>query len=432
MRVFVLAVLLISCALAQAEVGNGVTLSTTLANKAEIPLVGLDLDQIKDSDVESLVKDGFLGEGSIRLFDTSHVSGGEHEVAKGIVAAVKELSESQVLDKPVEVHVVTKVWYTYLGYERTRMSVQESLRELEPAISDPKIDLKVHMMLHWPRCYQGIEWMQCELEEENLPAAVKAAGPAPHLNKKDAWKGSWKALEDMYGSKAAFPNIASIGVANFKNGDLKTLMETSRIQPHLVQLNVWSLLNDPQTVNLCHHYQSAVQVFDVMNGIIARAATTPHANGFLRKVAHEIASGAEPVTTDEVIFKWLTEFGISTVQDDPSLSLEGIQDLSESNQKVVASAVEAILTSNDLEDDVHVKVTFHAVDEDMVLFYYPGPTAEDEMMIKYIKKGSSYVESTHPRHTFRMYSAVDPHVYYDHMVEGYYGDTQDVRVELSR
>lgn len=405
-------------------------LSSTLYNGVEIPLIGIDLDQTKGSETEELVIASLTGDSPIRLFDSSHVSQQEGNIAKGIVAGVHKLKDSKRIQGRVEVHLVTKVWYTHLGYERTRLSVQESLRDLSPAIQDPNVDLKIHLLLHWPRCYVGIEWMHCQEEEDALPAAVRAAGPAPHLNKGKAWQESWKALEDIYGSKQAFPNIVSIGVANFKNGDMKAVMEESRVRPHLVQLNVWSLLNDPQTVHLCHQNSAAIQVFDVMNGIVTRASSTPHANGYLRKIAHEISPADDPVTTDQVIFKWLTSYGIAGLQVDPSLSLDGVLDLTDEHQKVVSHAVEAILTNTDMEDDIHVKVTFHADNQDMVLFYYPGPTDEDEMMIAYIKKGSSYDEPTHPRHAFRLYSAVDPHVYYDHIVDGYYGDAVDVHVEL--
>lgn len=227
--------------------------------------------------------------------------------------------------------------------------------------------------------------------------------------------------------------MASIGVANFKNGDVKAIMNESRIRPHLVQLHVWSLLHDPSTVNLCNRYKAHMQVFDVMNGILSRAKDSPHASGHLRKVAHELsAADKPPLTTAQVVFKWLSQYEISALQKEADLTIHDIPDLNEEHLKDVGLAVEALLSGSDMENDVHVQVTFHAIDQDMVLFYYPGPTDEDEVIISYIKKGSSYQEPTHPKHAFRLYSAVDPYVYHDHIVDGYYGDFQNVHVILQQ
>lgn len=401
-----------------------------LSNNNKIPLLGLEVGHMVASEVEAVVTEGYTLGDEVRLLDTSHFAGNENEVAMGIVAGARIAKELNDIKDPLEIHVVTKVWYTHLGYERTRLSVRESLKALDVARRDPNVNLKIHLMLHWPRCYDGVEWMHCEEEENDLPDYVKNAGPAPHLDRRNAWKESWRALEDIYSSKEAYPNIASIGVANFKNGDVEALMRDSRIKPHLVQLNVWSLLNDPTTVHLCHKHRAQIQVFDVMNGVLAHARETPHASGYLRMVAHEISNGANPITTSQLVFKWLTQFDIAGLHFDPNLSLNEVPDIGDDYQMIVSHAIEALLSGNDMEEDVHVQVTFHAQDQDMVLFYYPGPTAEYEMMISYIKKGASFEEPTHPNHAFRLYSAVDPHIYYDHVVEGSYGEQQDVHVTL--
>jgi hypothetical protein len=198
------------------------------------------------------------------------------------------------------------------------------------------------------------------------------------VDKQNAWKESWKALEDIYNSKEeSYPGVASIGVANFKNGDMKTLMDESRIRPHMVQLNVWSLLHDPTTVNLCNQYTNAhMQVFDVMNGILSPAKEAPHASGHLRKVAHELLAAAEPLTTSQVVFKSLSQYKISALQREADLTIHDILDLSEAHLKEVGHAIETILSGSNMEDDVHVQITFHAKDQDMVLFYYPGPNDE--------------------------------------------------------
>ena len=147
--------------------------TVTLSNDREMPLIGLGVGNLQANRVENMIYEGLKAENKVRLIDTAHASFNEKEVAKGITTGVKRFKNSEKLDGRVQVHVVTKIWYTYLGYERTKLSVRESLEALGEAIKDPDVDLKVHFLIHWPRCYEGIEWMNCEQEEIDLPAVVK-------------------------------------------------------------------------------------------------------------------------------------------------------------------------------------------------------------------------------------------------------------------
>jgi diketogulonate reductase-like aldo/keto reductase len=284
--------------------------------------------------------------------------------------------------------------------------------------------------------------MNCEQEENDLPAAVKKAGPSPLLDKDNAWKESWKALEDMYNS-GDYPAMAGIGVSNFSGEEAHTLVQMARVQPHIIQMNVWSLLNDPRLVNICKRNNIHIQVFNVMNRILGNARATPHAYHHVLMVANQLGKDCPEdfptISAAQVVLKWLVQYGISVLprtsnlnrlMENSAVSLSKIPDLSEEHLEVVAHAVEAMLSGNDLEEDVHVKVTFHAKNQDMFLYFFPGPTEETEKQITYIAKGDSFEESTHPKHTFRMYNAYDPDVYHDYTVEGSYGDHDHIHVEL--
>jgi diketogulonate reductase-like aldo/keto reductase len=395
-----------------------------------MPLVGLEADHLKVSDVA----DAFRSEnGGIRLFDTSHVAGNEHVVAQGIVDGVKLLKDTKNLQGPVEVHVVTKIWYTHLGYNRTKHSIQETFDAFSEALNDPGINLKIHAMLHWPRCYEGIEWMNCEHEESQLSDHVKRLGPAPHLDSDEAWKESWRALEDLYTSGKENLRLASVGIANFNHKDLVNLMRSARVAPQLVHMSTWSLLHDPYAVDLCNKHGAHIQVSDMMHSVVAPAVgkNLPNAGSHMQKVAYELSSGSsDSFSISQVVAKWLNQFGISVLQQEADFSIDEVPDLSEEHQFELGSAIEAVLSQNDLEDDAFVKVKFHAQDQDMVLFYFPGPEEEDEVMISYIRKGSFYEESTHPNHPFRVYSAVDPYTHFDYKVDATYGESQDVYVTL--
>ena len=412
--------------------------TTTLSNKQKFPLIGLGVGNLPANKVVDMVYNALKSDAKIRLIDTAHASRNEELVAKGITAGVQRFKDSTKTEGRVQVHVVTKVWYTHLGYQRTKLSVDESLAALESAIMDENVDLKVHVLIHWPRCYEGIEWMNCAEEEKNLPQYVKDAGPDPHLDKENAWKQSWKALEDIYNSPD-YPVIASIGVSNFVNGDVDELIRISSVKPHILQMNVWSLLNDPHLVNVCHKNDLHIQVFNVMNGIIRRDRVAPHAQHHLLKVANDISKTLDevPVTASQVVLKWLLQMGISVVPrsisegelfENSAVELAKIPDLSEDHLEIVAHAIEALLSGEDLPEDVHVKVTFHAKNQDMFLYWFRDEATEKQ--ISYIGQGESFEESTHPNHTFRVYNAYDPDIYYDHRVQGSYGDHEQVHVEL--
>ena len=176
-----------------------------LKSGVSIPLVGMGIGNLAHGNIPRAVRDQLAS--GVRLIDTAHASNNERILAD----AISDFDRSGGGggggslrsgggrgdgngndDDPI--HVVTKVWYTHLGYERTKLSVMESLRELQlPAGSGRRI--LVHLLLHWPRCNDAISWMHCEEEEEKLPQSVKDVGPPPHLDKDNAFKESWRALE---------------------------------------------------------------------------------------------------------------------------------------------------------------------------------------------------------------------------------------------
>jgi len=103
--------------------------SVTLSNDHTFPLVGLGVGNLQANRIETMIYQGLQGDHRIRLIDTAHASRNEAQVAKGIVTGVQRFLKDEEAagrhHERVQVHVVTKVWYTYLGYERTKYSVRE-------------------------------------------------------------------------------------------------------------------------------------------------------------------------------------------------------------------------------------------------------------------------------------------------------------------
>lgn len=110
-----------------AQVGNVISnedgvLMANLLNNNKIPLVGIGVGNSPSHHVSPLVSAGLQNDKRIRLIDTTHSNGNEEAVARGVLHGVEQVWSRQVgKKKRVPVHVLTKVWYTHLGYERTKV-----------------------------------------------------------------------------------------------------------------------------------------------------------------------------------------------------------------------------------------------------------------------------------------------------------------------
>ena len=152
-----------------------------LKNGVSIPLIGMGIGNLPWEDIPRVVNADLHA--GVLMVDTAHASNNEKILADATAEFDRdnEGGHSNTRGGKAEdlepLHVVTKVWYTHLGYGRTKISVQDSLAHLSTSRQ-----VYVHMLLHWPRCNDAIEWMRCAEEEKNLPQLVKDAGPPPHHN----------------------------------------------------------------------------------------------------------------------------------------------------------------------------------------------------------------------------------------------------------
>lgn len=423
----------------EAQVGSIVTFEdgvplVALANNNKIPLIGFGVGNLQRELTPSMISEAMQEDKRIRLIDTSHASNNENLVTEGILRGATRMQLAP--GEKVQVHVVTKVWYTHLGYERTKLSVEESIKEFQPLLDSNKIDLKLHVLLHWPRCFDNISWMQCQKEEEQLPQYVKDAGPNPYETADTAWKESWKALEDMYLSDK-YP-ISSIGVSNFHVHDLESMEPFARIHPHILQVNIWSLLYDADLIDYCHKHRIHVQVYNAMHGTVMAPENAPRAYHHIQKVAAEVSKqmDGEPVTPAQIILAWLIQHGVSVIprtskksrlEENSVISLTQIPALTDHQVETIAHAVEAYLSGDDLEQDIHVSVSFHAVNKDILIFWLGHL---DEVRVAHVKKGESFHETTYPNHKFRTYDASNKDIFVDHEISTAFGEHEDIHVEL--
>ena len=169
----------------------------TLNNGVKMPKVGFGVYRIKD---HKQCKQALLDaiDAGYRLIDTAQSYGNEEAVGK----AIQETSVPRN-----ELFITTKVWVTNYGYEKTKASVEESLKKMQ-------LDYIDLVLLHQPF---------------------------------NDYYGAYKALEDLYKEG----KIKAIGVSNFYPDRLVDLAIFSDVKPAVnqVEVNVFHQQIEAQTYN---------------------------------------------------------------------------------------------------------------------------------------------------------------------------------------
>lgn len=406
---------------------NGL-LKASLSNKKKIPLVGLGVGHSPRHHVAALVAEAVQEGSRVRLIDTT--TSNEAAVAEGILAGAERLGR----DEKMEVHLVSKIWYTQLGYERTKKSVENTLALLGPVIDSNKVDLKIHLMLNWPRCYEYVSHAGCAVEEASLDPLIKQAGPDPSKDR-DSWVASWKFFEEIYLS-GKYP-IESIGLSNFHMEDIEKMDGFARISPHILQVSMWSIIYDSIMIDYCTQHSIHLQVYNALQGTVAKPGRAPHAYRHIQKISNDLSRQTSlPVTPAQAVLAWLVQHGISVIprtsklarlEENSAVVLASIPTLDESQVETIAHSVEAFMSGEDFEKDLYASVTFHAVVDDLMLYWM----LEDgrEMRIDHIWKGQTFNETTYPNHVYRAYNAHNKDVYSEYTVDVNFGEHKHIYVD---
>jgi len=163
----------------------------TLSNGVEIPVVGLGTWQAEEGEVaEQAVLDAL--EAGYRHIDTATRYGNE----KSIGTALKKSGIPRE-----EIFVTTKVWGDAHTYEDTRDRFETSLEDLQ-------LDYVDLYLIHWPNPTSARDFWQTRNQEV------------------------WRYLEAAYEAG----KVRAIGVANFHERHLDSLLETARIKPMVNQI----------------------------------------------------------------------------------------------------------------------------------------------------------------------------------------------------
>ena len=283
--------------------------------------------------------------------------------------------------------------------------------------------------------------MECEKEEADLPQFVKDAGPPPHFDKENAWKQSWRALEDVLsGAVNMGENIAtveSIGVSNFDATLVSELVQVARTPPQIIQANVWSYVFDPHLMKVLDANRIHFQAYNVMNGVFSRSSRSPNALRSLEFIARELSMSSTPSATPnptQVVLKWLVDNSVSiiprTTNQEHLKSNSQLQPFSRLTAEQggrVKTAVQALLQGRDISPPV---ARFHNKHHEMVAIYWRSEETGEEHPVKLdMEAGSSVQQTTFPGHTFVAYNK-DRTRQVKLQVPQVFGETVDLHVEL--
>ena len=183
----------------------------TLNNGLQIPCIGFGTFQIrKKSELENAIKVAYNT--GYRLFDTAVVYGNE----KLIGDILKKLKTPRN-----EIFLITKIYKGDMTYEKTKKSIESSLKKLQ---SD-YIDM---ILIHWP---------EVEKSEDRINV--------------------WKALEESVNEN----KVKMIGVSNFCKNHLEHILNNCKIKPVINQIECNPIYWDEETIDYCEKNNIVIQAY---------------------------------------------------------------------------------------------------------------------------------------------------------------------------
>ena len=252
-----------------------------------LPFIGFGTYKLKKEDAYnatlSALKNGY------RLVDTAQIYDNEKEVGRAV-------KDSGI--KRDEITIVTKIWRSSHGYERTIKSVKQSLRKL----GVDYIDL---VLIHWPGAKKGWPLKKGTICPPNWTPALRDTG-------------TWKALEEFVQED----KIKTIGVANYTVRHLKSLLKFCSIPPAVNQVEYHPLLQQIELKQFCDKNDIALQAFASLG-----SGDNPKGREELFSLT-PIVKAAEnhSRTPAQILLRWATQIGVHVIpkSSDPERVTENL------------------------------------------------------------------------------------------------------------
>lgn len=226
--------------------GEAAVPTVTLNDDKTIPVVGLGVGELSDSDAERAVSAGL--EAGYRLIDTAAAYGNEAGVGRAIAASGIPRDE---------LFVTTKLATPDQGFSSSQDAARASLERL----GLDHVDL---YLIHWPGGYTG--------------------------KYVDSWGGLMKAREDGL--------TRSIGVCNFGPEELSTIIHLTFVTPAVNQIELHPLLN-----------QAALRAANAEHNIATEAYSPLGVGKLLSNPAVTAVADAHGKTAAQVLLRWNLQLG---------------------------------------------------------------------------------------------------------------------------
>ncbi len=267
----------------------------TLNNGVKIPQLGLGTWFIEDAKVADAVKEAVkLG---YRHIDTAQAYGNERGVGEGV---------RNCGVKREELFVVSKVAAEHKTYEAAMTGINETLEKMG-------LDYLDMMIIHSPQ-----PWVEVNQSDDRYVEGNREA---------------WRALEDAY--KAG--KLKAIGVSNFKQEDIESLLETATVKPMVNQI-LLHISNTP--IELVEYCQK--------NGI-AVEAYSPIAHGeILNQPEIKAIADRYRVTVPQLCIRYTLQLGAISLPK--TANPEHMKSNSEVNFEISAEDMEVLKKFKKIED----------------------------------------------------------------------------------
>ena len=282
-------------------------------------------------------------------------------------------------------HVIIKIWHTHLGYDRTIMSVHDSLSDILPGMfsskdpSDPaswKKDhrVKFHAVLQYPKCYDDlftsnyyqtspnfpVKYSNCREEEEAFARSSSLRDPSP-LEDKMAWMRSYRALEELYERDI----LESIGVSNFGPEDMSSLFSYATIGPHIYMGTLHTLVEREEMVEEMVKHGVHYICYDAVSAMLEGKSEAESAYATLERLGArhgmKLNEGdSNGFSAVQIVLGWLVQRGIGVLPgttdsrhliDNSPQMLSLMPKFSPKEQLSIEMAVEALLHGDDMEEE---------------------------------------------------------------------------------
>jgi len=256
--------------------------SITLNNGNKMPRFGLGTWLSEPGKVKAAVEAAI--DAGYRHIDCAFCYQNETEVGEAINNKIKA-----GVVKREDLFITSKLWNTFHRPENVEQGLEYTLNDLG-------LDYVDLFLIHWPTAF--------ELDTANPRNPFPQTEAGINLDDGAHYVECWKKLEELYkkGDK-----IKAIGVSNFNETQLKTLLEKTEVVPQMQQIECHGYENMASMVKFCHDHNIQVTAYSPL-GNPGRPAGLQKGQDVLMEdpVVLEIAK-KHSKSAAQVLIKWVLQ-----------------------------------------------------------------------------------------------------------------------------